>query len=97
MSPVQTAWEPATWSTTRRLARFLLEWPVSLGSVISGTGSLTQAGSATVILAALNSFSGTTSIDPNTTLQVGSGDLAASLGTGSVVDNGSLVYDLTGL
>ena len=75
---------------------FASSGPVLVGSVISGTGSVTQAGSATVILAATNSYSGTTTIDPNTTLQVGSGGQAGSLGTGSVLDNGSLVYDTTG-
>ena len=37
-----------------------------------------------------------TTIDPGTMLQVGEGGQTGSLGTGSVVDNGSLVYDTTG-
>jgi autotransporter-associated beta strand protein len=64
----------------------------SFGGVISGSGSLTQAGSGTTILAGNNLYSGTTTIAAGT-LQVGAGGTTGALGTGGVVNNGTLAFD----
>lgn len=58
-----------------------------------GHGSLTQAGTGTLILAGNNSYSGGTTISAGT-LQLGNGGYAGSI-SGSVVDNGKLVFDLS--
>ena len=60
---------------------------------ISGTGALSQQGSGTLILTGDNDYSGSTRIATGSTLQVGSNDTAGSLGTGSVTDDGALVFD----
>jgi autotransporter-associated beta strand protein len=66
---------------------------VSVANTISGSGSVTQAGTGTTILTANNSY-GNTTISAGT-LQVGNGGTTGSLGTGPVVDNGSLVFNRT--
>ncbi len=55
---------------------------------ISGTGSLTQAGSGTLTLTGSNSYSGLTTISAGT-LQIGNGGSSGSL-TGAVLNNGHL-------
>ncbi|CAM2188913.1 fibronectin-binding autotransporter adhesin [Paraburkholderia sacchari] len=70
--------------------------PTTISSLISGGGSLTQAGTGTVILAANNTYSGGTTINAGTTLQVGNGGATGNLGTGAVTDNGDLVFNTTG-
>jgi autotransporter-associated beta strand protein len=62
---------------------------------ISGTGSVSQQGSATLTLAANNSYSGGTTIGSGT-LQVGAGGTTGTLGAGAVVNNSALVVDRTG-
>lgn len=64
--------------------------------VISGSGSLTMVGSGTTILSGANTYSGGTYIASNSTIQVGSSS-TASLGAGTVTDNGSLIYNYTNL
>src|SRR5207247_2043306 len=59
---------------------------------ISGTGSLTQSGSGTLILTNANSYTGTTLINAGT-LQVGNGGASGTLGTGAVTDNATLVFN----
>ena len=62
-------------------------------SVVSGNGSLTQAGSGILILLGSSTYSGRTTISGGT-LQVGSGGSGASIGgTSSVLDNGALVFN----
>jgi autotransporter-associated beta strand protein len=63
--------------------------------VITGTGSLTQAGSGKLILSANNSYSGSTIISAGT-LQVGNGTNSGSLGIGSVANDGLLAFKRTG-
>lgn len=64
--------------------------------VISGTGNLTaQAG--TLILSGNNTYSGSTAIGPNATLQVGNGGPSGSIGTGAVSLDGNLVFNRTGI
>jgi len=66
----------------------------TVSTIITGTGNLTQAGTGTTILTANNTYSGTTNITAGT-LQVGSGSIAGSLGTGVIADSGLLVYNLS--
>ncbi len=61
-------------------------------NVISGTGSVTQAGSGTTTLLGANTYTGVTTVSAGT-LQVGNGGAAGTLGTGSVTDNAALVFD----
>jgi autotransporter-associated beta strand protein len=66
--------------------------------VIAGTGSLQQIGSGTVILTAQNIFSGTTTIANGATLQVDNSanpSVDATLGTGNVIDNGTLIWNVS--
>ncbi|TCH99805.1 hypothetical protein EJV46_03810 [Roseococcus sp. SYP-B2431] len=66
---------------------------VTVANAISGSGTVEQAGTGTTILTGGNSYSGTTTISAGT-LQIGAGGgLTGTLGTGNVVNNGSLVFD----
>ncbi len=67
----------------------------TMAGVISGVGSVTQAGPGTTILTANNSYSGGTTISAGT-LQVGAGGATGSVGTGPVVDNSALVFNRSG-
>jgi fibronectin-binding autotransporter adhesin len=75
---------------------FNLSSLTTIANVISGGGSLTQAGAGTVILAANNTYSGGTTINAGTTLQVGNGSTTGNLGSGAVTDNGDLTFNTTG-
>lgn len=64
---------------------------------ISGTGSLIQQGATMLTLMANNSYAGQTIIsNANSILQIGSGGAAGSLGAGSVIDNGTLIFNRSG-
>jgi|GEM_PF-2469461 len=65
---------------------------VQLDNLITGTGSLKQIGTGTVILTADNTYSGGTVIS-NGTLQIGNGSGTGSFGTGNVNNNGRLVFN----
>src|SRR6185437_13364459 len=65
-------------------------------NVISGAGSLTQSGTATLSLSGNNTYSGTTLINSGT-LQVGDGATSGTLGTNTVTDNGALAFNRTDL
>jgi outer membrane autotransporter protein len=65
---------------------------VTVGSSIAGSGSLTQAGTGTLILTGENAYTGTTTISAGT-LKVGDGGTAGRLGPGDVTNNGALVFD----
>ena len=68
----------------------------TVSGAISGTGSLTENATATVVLGANNSYSGPTTISAGT-LQVGTGTASGSLGsTSAVTNNGTLVLDQSG-
>ena len=61
--------------------------------IISGPGSLTQAGPGTLVLTGSSLYTGLTTISGGT-LQVGNGRSGASIdGTSGIVDNGSLVFN----
>lgn len=64
---------------------------LTVANDISGTGNVTQSGSGTTILTGTNSY-GTTTISSGT-LQVGNGGSTGTLGTGSVTNNGSLIFN----
>ena len=63
----------------------------TLAGIVSGTGSLTQAGTGTTILTADNSYTGGTTIQQGT-LQLGNGGTTGSI-TGNVSNFGMLVFD----
>jgi fibronectin-binding autotransporter adhesin len=64
---------------------------ITVANAITGTGTLTQAGSGSVILTGTNGYT-TTTINSGSTLQVGSGGTTGSLGSGTVTDNGTLAF-----
>jgi outer membrane autotransporter protein len=66
---------------------------VVVSNQISGTGNFTQTGSNTVTFIADNTYSGTTTINTNSTLQLGKGGDSGTLGSGSVIDKGVLVIN----
>ncbi len=63
------------------------------GSLINSTGTagLTETGNGLLLLAASNSYNGTTTISGGT-LQIGSGGASGTLGSGPVVDNAALAF-----
>jgi len=65
----------------------------TLGNPISGTGQLLQAGPGAVTLTASNSYSGGTTINSATMLQIGDG---GTLGLGGVLNNGTLNFNSSG-
>lgn len=52
--------------------------PVTLGGIVSGTGTLTQSGSGTTTLTGLNTYSGGTTVANGTLALSGTGQLAAT-------------------
>lgn len=65
----------------------------TFGGTISGTGGISQVGSGDLILTAVNSYTGTTTINSTAELTLGgSGSIAAS---SSVIDNGILDLSVT--
>jgi fibronectin-binding autotransporter adhesin len=63
---------------------------LTYAGVVSGTGSLTQAGSATLILTNVNTYSGGTTISAGT-LQLGDGTTNGSI-VGNVTDNATFAF-----
>ncbi len=63
---------------------------------ISGSGSLTQAGSGNLTLLANNTWSGPTLVSSGT-LQIGGGGNSGSLGSSSVTNNSALVFARAGI
>ncbi len=66
---------------------------VTFSGTISGIGNMIQAGSGTTILTGNNTYSGITAISAGA-LQVGNGGTTGSLGSGPVVDNANLIFNL---
>ena len=75
---------------------FNVSTPATINTLIAGTGNLTQTGAGTLILTANNTYSGGTTINAGTTLQIGNGGATGNLGTGAIADNGNLVFNTTG-
>src|SRR5271166_6175333 len=69
---------------------------VTFGGVVSGTGALVQMGSGTLILTLNNPFTGTTTINAGSTLQLGNGGTTGGVNSSSIIDNGVLVIDHNG-
>jgi autotransporter-associated beta strand protein len=69
---------------------------LTLSGIISGAGGLTQDDAGTTILTAANTYSGITTINSGI-LQVGNGGATGTLGTGSIVNNARLNYNLGGV
>lgn len=59
---------------------------------ITGTGSVTQAGTNTLTLTGNSDYDGGTIIETGGTLQLGAGGITGSI-TGNVTDNGTLVFN----
>ncbi len=66
---------------------------LTVAGAISGTGSINHIGTGTTTLAANNTYSGITTISAGT-LQIGAGGSTGSLGTGAVVNNSVLDFNL---
>jgi len=66
-----------------------------IGNITSQTGALTKTGSGSLVLAANNTYTGSTTISGGT-LQIGNGGSTGSLASTSVVNNGALVINRTG-
>ncbi|MCI0150755.1 autotransporter-associated beta strand repeat-containing protein, partial [Paraburkholderia sediminicola] len=64
---------------------------LNFGGIVSGTGSITQAGPGTAILTADSTYSGGTTIAAGT-LQLGNGGTSGGI-TGNVTDNGTLAFN----
>ena len=65
----------------------------TLASVVAGTAGLAKSGDGTLILTGANTYSNGTTINAGT-LQVGVGGTTGTLGTGNIVDNATLAYNL---
>lgn len=66
---------------------------LTIGALISaGSGALSKLGPGTLIVTNNNTYTGGTTISAGT-LQVGNGGNRGTLGSGSVTDNGTLVYN----
>lgn len=63
----------------------------SYGDIVSGSGTLSQVGSGTLVLTGNNTYAGITTIASGT-LQLGDGGTSGSV-AGSVMDNGALVFN----
>jgi len=64
---------------------------VSFGTLVTGSGGLTQAGSGTLTLTANNTFTGTTTISAGT-LSIGNGGATGTVG-GNIADSGALIFN----
>lgn len=70
---------------------------VTDGSAVGNQGRVIQQGTnSVVILTGNNSYPGTTTINANSTLQVGNGGSSGTIGSGGIVNNGTLIFDRSG-
>src|SRR2546423_1421360 len=61
----------------------------TISAAVAGTQGLTKAGAGTLVLTGANSYSGGTTVSAGT-LQIGTGGTAGTLGSGAIVDNGTV-------
>jgi autotransporter-associated beta strand protein len=64
----------------------------TVSSLITGTGSLTNAGSGILILTGANTMNGPTTISAGT-IQIGAGGAAGALVSSQIIDNGALAFN----
>jgi hypothetical protein len=78
------------------LATFTVNGGGSFGGSIEGgnTALTVDGGNQTLMLWGDNTYAGTTTIDTTDVLQIGRGNASATLGSGSVIDNGLLQFDV---
>jgi|GEM_PF-5713008 len=69
---------------------------VSFPNTFSGSGTFQQIGSGTTVLTGSNALTGTVIISAGA-LQVGGGAPGGTLGTASVIDNGTLAFNQSGI
>jgi len=60
---------------------------------LAGTQNVTVVAGGNLSLTGANTYSGTTTVSAGSSLQVGTGGTTGSLGTGAVIDNGSLGFN----
>lgn len=66
---------------------------LTLANAIGGTGGISYIGAGSILLAADNSYLGTTTIGATGSFQVGTQGSTGTLGAGAVTNNGSLVIN----
>jgi fibronectin-binding autotransporter adhesin len=66
----------------------------TLSGLINGVGGLTKLGAGTLTLAGASNYPGGTTISEGT-LQIGNGGTSGSLGSGDIVNNGALAFNLS--
>lgn len=64
---------------------------ITSANVISGTGTLTQSGTGTLVLTEANTYSGQTIINKGT-LQIGSGSTTGNITSSNIVNNATLTF-----
>lgn len=69
---------------------------VAIGSVLNGAGGFTKSGTGTLTLTGINSYSGPTTVSAGT-LQIGDGTTSGSIFSASIVNDGVIVYHVTGV
>ena len=65
---------------------------LTLGGLLSGSGRLEKAGTGTLVLSDNNTYSGTTLVSAGT-LSIGSGSTAGSLGSSTITNNATLLFN----
>ncbi|CAK7039629.1 autotransporter outer membrane beta-barrel domain-containing protein [Saezia sanguinis] len=65
---------------------------LTYAGVISGSGSMSQNGTGTLILTADHTYTGGTTVAAGSTLQLGNGGTTGSV-TGNITDNGTLIFN----
>ena len=68
----------------------------TISSQILGSAGLTISGTGTLTLTGANSYSGGTTIASGATVSVGNGGTTGKLGSGALVNDGTLTYNLVG-
>ena len=91
---VRTTVQPSTTVVSGSQA-YVFENTTGGGQLAGATNSLSVSGTGSLELDIPSSYGGTTTIGSGSTLTVGNGSDAASLGTGAIADNGTLVFNQT--